>query len=164
MTSGQRNPPRTTRQDSRTAPRLEMKPEGAAGGHVDGGWWPRSKDPGEEFPALLAALGTWVGPVSRVSYHLGTWSGIERKVTIDGRAVRFEGFHSMDHDTVVVIGADARRVSLLVVPPDTPGGMARAVLRASSALDSTASAADILASNGSRPRASTQDGQRDLDR
>jgi hypothetical protein len=81
-------------------------------------------------------------------------------VTIGGRAVRFEGFHSMDRDTIVVIGADSRRVSLLVVPPDTPGGLARAVLRSTSAFDSTASVADILASNGSRPTVSTQDDQR----
>ncbi|ONI90641.1 hypothetical protein ALI144C_02950 [Actinosynnema sp. ALI-1.44] len=156
MTSRRPNLPRTKPENDRSAPRLEMKPPGAASGHVDGGWWPRSNDPAVEFPALLAALDAWVGPTSRVSYRLGTWSGIGRKVTIGGRAVRFEGFHSMDHDTVVVIGADSRRVNLLVVPWDTPGGKARAVLRSTAARDSTASVADILASNGSRTAASAE--------
>nr|CTQ95428.1 hypothetical protein [Kibdelosporangium sp. MJ126-NF4] len=134
-----------------------MKPADAANGHVDGGWWPRSNDPMAEFPALLTALAPWVGAVTRVSYHLDTWASVERKVPIGGRAVRFEGFHSMDRNTVTVIGTDSRRISLLVVPPDTSGGMARAALRSAAEHDSTASVADILAGNGAPNTPSTMD-------
>lgn len=119
--------------------RLEMKSAGAARGYVDGGWWPRSTEPATEFPGLCSALEPRVGAVSRVSYHLGTWSVAARKVTVDGRVVRLEGFATMDPHTVVVIGSDSRRVSLLVVPPDAPGDTGRAQLRSAAAFDSIAS-------------------------
>ncbi|WP_033296161.1 DUF5994 family protein [Amycolatopsis jejuensis] len=49
------------------------------------------------------------------------------------RTVRLEGFRSTDPHTIMAPGTDSRRVSLLVVPPETPGGMARAVLRSAAA-------------------------------
>lgn len=131
--------------------RLQMKPASVARGFVDGGWWPQSEDPDAEFPALAVALAARVGPVSRMSYHLDTWHAVARKMTIQGRMVRFGGFRSMDAHTVEVIGSDGRRVTLLVVPPGTPGGAARAVLRSAAGDDSTASVADILTSNGVTP-------------
>lgn len=129
-------------------PRLEMKPDGAATGSVDGGWWPRTLDPTIAFPELVAVLETWVGPVSRIAYNLGRWEPAPRKQTVDGRVIRYEGFHTIDSHTVTVIGTNTRRVSLLVVPPHTPGGVARAVLRSAAGADSTATVEDILASNG----------------
>lgn len=71
---------------------------------------------------------------------------------MDGRVVRYEGFHTIDRHTVTAIGTNARRVSLLVVPPNTPGGVARAVLRSAAGSDSTATVEDILSSNGVPPR------------
>jgi hypothetical protein len=150
MISGQLNPTVTVDQAHQPPPvvRLRMKPDGAARGYVDGGWWPWSIDPAAEFPMLVSALGPWVGPVSRVTYHLDTWGSVARKVLVGGRIVRLEGFRSMDPHTVVVIGSDYRRVSLLVVPPDIPAGVAGAVLRSAAGNDSTGSVEQILASNG----------------
>jgi len=149
MVSDQLSSTRTTPTDQRgLALRLRMKPPGAALGSVDGGWWPWSDDLVAELPVLVAALGARVGPVNRVSYHLDTWGTMARKAPVDGRMVRFEGFRSIDRHTVVVIGSDHRRVSLLVVPPDAPEGAARAALRSAAGHDSTASVADILAGNG----------------
>ena len=150
MISGRLNPTAAVDDAHQQPPvvRLRMKPDGAARGYVDGGWWPRSTDPAAEFPMLVSALGPWVGPVSRVSYHLDTWGSVARKVLVGGRIVRLEGFRSMDPHTVVVIGSDYRRVSLLVVPPDLPEGIARAVLRSAAGSDSIGSVGQILASNG----------------
>lgn len=133
-------------------PRLEMTPNGVATGSVDGGWWPRSLDPTAAFPELVSALHPWVGPVSRIAYNLGLWEAAPRKQTVDGRVVRYEGFHTIDPHTVTVIGTNAGRVSLLIVPPRTPGGVARAVLRSAVGADSTATVEDILASNGVPPQ------------
>ena len=149
MISDQLSPTRTPPTDHRDhSLRLRMKPTGAVLKPVAGGWWPWSDNPAAEFPALIAALGAWVGPVNRVSYHLDTWGAVAGKAPVDGRMVRFEGFRSIDPHTVVVIGSDRRRVSLLVVPPAIPAGVARAVLRSVADRDSTASVADILAANG----------------
>jgi hypothetical protein len=56
----------------------------------------------------------------------------------------------MDPNTVVVTGPNQRRMSLLVVPPNTPGGVARAVLRSATEPDNVASVEEILTSNGIR--------------
>nr|WP_237439493.1 DUF5994 family protein [Amycolatopsis rubida] len=88
------------------------------------------------------------GPLARVSYHLDAWGATARKVLLGGRIVRLEGFRATDPDTVEAIGTDSRRVRLLVVPREAPGGAARAVLRSAADGDSTATAADILAGNG----------------
>ena len=57
---------------TRHEPRLEMKPDGAATGSVDGGWWPRTLDPMIAFPELVSVLEPWVGPVSRIAYSDST--------------------------------------------------------------------------------------------
>jgi hypothetical protein len=149
MISGQLNSSTATKAGRGRHPlRLQMKPDTAARGHVDGGWWPWSDDPVAEFPALVSALEVRVGPVSRVSYNLGVWGPAPRKLVVDGRILRCEGFRSMEANTVVVVGSDSRRVSLLVVPPETIGGRARAALRAAAGSDAIAAVADILSSNG----------------
>lgn len=149
MISVQSSPTRAAPADRHgPALRLQMKPAGALRGHVAGGWWPRSNDPATEFPALVSALGAWVGPVERISYDLDTWAAVARKAPVDGRMVRFEGFHWIAPHTVVAIGSDRRRVTLLVVPPGAEPDAARAALRSAADRDSTAGVADILTSSG----------------
>jgi hypothetical protein len=132
-------------------PRIEMKPAGSATGYVDGGWWPRTTEPASEFPGLIGALHEQVGQVSRVAYNLDFWAPVHRKLTVDGRVVRCEGFHTMNAHTVTAIGVDSQRVTVLVVPPDTPDDVARAALRTAAGQDNTATVEDILASDGVRP-------------
>ncbi|GAA3525591.1 hypothetical protein GCM10022222_05610 [Amycolatopsis ultiminotia] len=137
----------TAEAGDRSAARLEMKRTGAEPGHVDGGWWPHSTDLVAELPALAAALEHRLGPVSRVTYHLDTWAPAERKVREGDRTVRLEGFRATDPHTIMVLGADSRRVSLLVVPPEVSESTARAVLLGA-ADATTATVAEILAGNG----------------
>ena len=132
-------------------PRIEMKPAGSATGYVDGGWWPRTTEPASEFPGLIRALHQQVGQVSRVAYNLDFWAPVHRKLTVDGRVVRCEGFHTMNAHTVTAIGMDSQRVTVLVVPPDTPDDVAQAALRTAADQDNTATVEDIIAGNGVRP-------------
>src|SRR5439155_16889727 len=46
--------------------RFQLRPEAPTTGHVDGAWWPRSRDLAAELPALLAALAARLGRVHRV--------------------------------------------------------------------------------------------------
>jgi hypothetical protein len=131
-----------------------MKPAGTATGHVDGGWWPRSTDPVAEFPGLIETLHAHVGQVGRVAYNLDFWEPVHRKLTVAGRVVRFEGFHAMNPHAVTAIGTDSRRVTLLVVPPDKPPDVARAVLRTAADPESTASIDDLLAVRTDRDHSS----------
>jgi hypothetical protein len=129
-------------------PRLKIKPSTAACGNVDGGWWPWSVDPTTEFPALIMAVGSWIGPTQRIAYHPDTWNPAERTMIVEGRAVRVEGSNVMRAHTVVLTGPNRKQLRLLVVPPATPGGAARAALRSASRPDTVATVAEILASNG----------------
>ncbi|GAA5169390.1 DUF5994 family protein [Amycolatopsis dongchuanensis] len=124
-----------------------MKPAYAVG-LVDGGWWPWSVDPATELPRLAVALTERLGPIGRVRYNLGAWGPMTRQVRVAGRVVCFEGTDSLDSHTVVVIGSNSHLARVLVIPPSTRGGVARAVLRAASGSGSTDRGEDILASNG----------------
>lgn len=128
--------------------RLRMKPNTATRGHVDGAWWPRSHDPAVEFPGLVLAMSSWVGPIRRVTYHLHDWDTAGRELTVEGWTVTLVGLSTLDANTIVVTGQ--RLMMLLVVTPGTPGGAARAVLQAAAGPDTMASVEEILASNGVR--------------
>jgi hypothetical protein len=45
--------------------RVQLDPTMAGTGAVDGGWWPRSRDPDAELPGLIAGLDCSVGPITR---------------------------------------------------------------------------------------------------
>ncbi len=128
--------------------RLKVKPSTAARGSVDGGWWPWSTDPAAEFPALAMALSSWVGPARNIDYHPGDWGAAESMLIVEGWTVRLTASLVVHAHTVVLTGSNLRRIRLLVVPPSTPGGVARAVLRSVSRSDTVATVQDILVSNG----------------
>ena len=116
-----------TAEGSREALRMELKPKAATTGFVDGGWWPRSRDLAVELPGLVAALEAELGRIERVSYHLGDWDPIPVKLVVSGNVVRLGGFRTQHADTVDVVAA-RRRVTLLVVPPETPPELAHDAL------------------------------------
>ncbi|MFE9749026.1 DUF5994 family protein [Saccharothrix saharensis] len=99
--------------------RLQLRPNASPAGHVDGAWWPRSRDLVTELPALLAVLAVRLGHVMRVSYNLSEWSTAPRRVTADSGQVRLEGFNWRPAHTVDLVAADRHRLTLLVVPSDT---------------------------------------------
>jgi hypothetical protein len=134
----------------RSEVRLRVKPQAAVRGYVDGAWWPRSHDPVAEFPGLVLATSSWVGPVRRVTCHPDDWDTHERELTMEGWSVSLAGSLTLEANTVVVTGANQKRMSLLVVPPGTPDGVARAVLRSAARPDTVAGAEEILASHGIR--------------
>jgi Family of unknown function (DUF5994) len=109
--------------------RLRLKPQGPTGGHVDGGWWPRSRDLAAELPSLLAVLAVRLGRIERFTYHLTDWRPAPRTIICGGGVVRLGGYRTQPAGTVNVL-ADSQRVTLLVVPPQTPPQNAHAALMA----------------------------------
>lgn len=141
MISDQPSPTRTaTAGQHPRGPRLKMNPAGSVRGYVDGEWWPWSDDLAAESPELVPELAPWAGPISRVSYH--GRGRAERAHPGPDRAFRGLPFHGPEHSGGD--RSDSQRVSL----------------RAAAEPDSTASVADILASNGApaeRPPRSHRD-------
>ncbi|HWD06315.1 MAG TPA: DUF5994 family protein [Amycolatopsis sp.] len=116
--------------------RLTLKPQIASAGHVDGAWWPRSRNLSAELPALLAALRPRLGRVERITYNLTVWDLAVRKAAVGREAVRLDGFFSQSPDLLTAIGTGGRtRLTLLVVPPETPDLDAQRVLMTASRPD-----------------------------
>ncbi|ADJ47340.1 hypothetical protein AMES_5515 [Amycolatopsis mediterranei S699] len=150
MSSG----PNTLAAQPVTEPRLRLKPAGPATGHVDGAWWPRTRELTAELPALLAVLAARLGRVDRVTYHLGDWPDPPRRVTCDGSGVRLEGFRSQPSGSLTVIGWGRHRTTLLVVPPETSPDAAQQALTAAADPENTGHSTDLPAANGQTPTGS----------
>jgi hypothetical protein len=128
--------------------RLRVKPAATAGRSVDGAWWPRSHDPAAEFPELVLAMSSWVGPVRCVVYHPDDWNTAAPELMVEGWLVSLVGSALLQEHAVAVVGPGQRRMSLLVVPPNTPGSIARAVLRQATGPGTMGAVEEILATNG----------------
>jgi hypothetical protein len=58
-----------------------------AQGVVDGSWWPRTRDPAVELPALIAAVTDRLGMVDRIALNASAW-GHQAPANHDGRRAR----------------------------------------------------------------------------
>jgi hypothetical protein len=140
--------PPPTRPPAPPGVRLQLDPTMAGTGAVDGGWWPRSRNPDAELPGLIASLDSSLGPITRLALNLDAWDTAPRRVAVDGRRVRVGWFHQMDAHTIGVTRAAQDRVVLLVVPPQATTAAAQiAMAMAADAANSTGPA-DILAAAG----------------
>ena len=72
-----------------------------------------------ELPALLDAVHDRTGRVVLVGFHRDAWDRTADQVQIAGQTVRLEGFSDDEPHTVLVIGSSGRRLTLMVVAPDT---------------------------------------------
>jgi hypothetical protein len=128
--------------------RLQLDPAMAGTGVVDGGWWPRSRDPDAELPGLIAGLDTSLGPITRVALNLDAWDTAPRRVAVHGRRLRVGWFRNMDPDTIGVTRAFRDRVALLVIPPEATTAAAGIAMTMAADGANSAGPADILAAAG----------------
>jgi Family of unknown function (DUF5994) len=140
--------PVSTRPPATQGLRLELDSTMAGTGAVDGGWWPRSRDPDAELPGLIAGLDASVGPITRVALNLDAWDSAPRRVAVDGRRVRVGWFRHMDAHTVGLTRAAQDRVVLLVVPPQATPAAAHIAMAMAADGANNAGPADILAATG----------------
>jgi hypothetical protein len=128
--------------------RLQLDPTLSNEGVLDGGWWPRSRDPDAELPDLIAGLESSLGPITRIALNLGAWDAAPRRIAIDGRRVRVGWFRTMDAHMLGVTRAFQDRVALLVVPPQAPTVAAEMAMAMAADPTNHARPADILAAAG----------------
>ena len=140
--------PPPTRPPAPPGLRLQLDPTMAGTGAVDGGWWPRSRDPDAELPGLIAGLDASLGPVTRVALNLDAWDTAPRRVAVDGRRVRVGWFRHMDAHTIGVTRAGQDRMTLLVVPPQATTAAAEIAMAMAADAATSARPADILAAAG----------------
>ena len=125
-------------------PRLRLKRKAPTTGYVDGAWWPHSDDLPTELPDLLAVLSVRLGEVARVMYNLGEWAAAPRKVSIDGRTVRLDGYHRQPPNTLGVADGYGNKIVLLVVPAHTEPDRAHTIVMAAAAADDATNVDTLL--------------------
>jgi hypothetical protein len=100
--------------------RLVFPRSSTADGLPDGGWWPRTRDPASELPALIAAVADRLHPVRRITLNTAAWDGRPQIImTIEGREVQLDWFGERDAHTIGLIGAHRSRLDLTMIPSDT---------------------------------------------
>ncbi|MFC8527825.1 DUF5994 family protein [Nocardia sp. NPDC057227] len=103
-------------------------------GLVDGAWWPRTPDLVAELRTLAPCLVERVGAVERITYDLAAWQPAPKRMLLDGRTVRLDGYgYGPARGTLGVLGVDRSRVLLLVVPADAAPAIAGSLLSAAGA-------------------------------
>ena len=138
----------------RTAPsqplglRLRLDPTLSNGGVLDGGWWPRSRDPDAELLELIGSLEFSVGPITRVALNLESWDRAPRRIAVDGRRIRVGWFQGMDPNVIGLTRAFQDRLALLVVPPQATTAAAGIAMAMAADATNNARPADILAAAG----------------
>ncbi|MCX4981887.1 DUF5994 family protein [Streptomyces sp. NBC_00572] len=129
---------------------LRLRTTHSREGVLDGAWWPRSRDVGTELPALVRALTTHLGPITRVGLDTDAWEEVPTRVVVDDRVVRLDSFPVGD-DTVLITRGDNDHFALLVVPPDTTPDAARDAMARAVDADNLTQAAEILVATPTEP-------------
>ncbi|MGB2920220.1 MAG: DUF5994 family protein [Mycobacterium sp.] len=115
--------------DSVTPPlRLQLDPNRPAHVHLDGSFWPRSRDLSAELPTLLTTISADFGPIALVGYHRDGWNPAPDHIMFGDRDVHVEGFVSDSPPTMVVIADNGQCVTLRVLAPDTDAESAAAAM------------------------------------
>lgn len=110
--------------------RLTICDRAAVPGAVDGAWWPRSGDLGDELPDLVAVLSRLIGPVRRVVYDPASWKSAPSRVIHRDQAVTVDGYRLVANDTIYLVGSHSRDALLYVIGTHVPAPTARLALDA----------------------------------
>jgi hypothetical protein len=134
---------------------LRAAPPGGRG-LLDGGWWPRSRDPATELRQLIAGINTQFsqfGTIARVALNLsiGAWDRALYRVAIGDRIVPVNWLRALEAHTIVLTTARGGRITLLVVPQEATAQQGAIALALATLDDSSARPAAIFAASGIIP-------------
>lgn len=122
-----------------------------SGDRLDGGWWPRSRDPVTEVVSLLVALSASTGAGAPVVHAALAWEDWDHPDPLGapaaevslGTGVRI-GWSVEERHVAVLTSGDGDTLCLLVVPPDFTRGQGAEALLAAATAGNEHSAADLL--------------------
>lgn len=108
--------------------RLSLSPAQRSG-RVDGGWWPRTRDPVRELPRLLRLANRFAsGPVAWLRLSWEDWDVHPDRVSTPAGAVPVGWNRLLLRHLLLARGGTGTLIVLLVVPADTDGPSARRAL------------------------------------
>ena len=113
-------------------------------GHLDGGWWPRSRDLAVELGDLVDHFPQRSGRVVRAVFSPPDWGPAPRRVPVAGGYVKVGSFPRDDTHLVLLTTSDHRVLRVLVVPPGFTRYEAEEALLAASTPHNSHSATEVL--------------------
>ncbi|MEU9809183.1 DUF5994 family protein [Mycobacterium sp. NPDC050853] len=137
---------------SGSAVRLRLKPKAPSTGHVDGAWWPYSKDLTVELPQLLRVLSVRLGSIDRVGYRVSEWMSGSRRMVFPDNLARLNWSLHQPCNTISIQGEHGAFLSLLVVPPETEPLIAHNTMMNAAAPGNRATVARLLSVDAPDPR------------
>lgn len=133
----------TTPNKSRAPMRIRMA-EHPGHGHLDGGWWPQSRDLATELADLVDNFPPEAGHIVRALVSPPDWDKTLHTVLVRGRTLKVGSFPADDTHLIKLRTSDRTLLYVLVVPPGLPPDQGEEALRAASADGNAQSADDVL--------------------
>ncbi|MGP3923908.1 DUF5994 family protein [Streptomyces sp. 8N616] len=131
-------------------------------GILDGAWWPRSRDVGDQLPGLISALTEHLGPITRVGLDASAWDEVPVRLIIDDRVVHID-WYPVGDDTVLITRGDQDYFLLLVVPPEATPSAAREAMSRAVQADNVTQAEQILIDTSINPARTSRPAERNTD-
>jgi hypothetical protein len=102
-------------------PRLVIAQRPTRRDHLHGAWWPYSSDIDQELAPMLALVGVRFGPVHGVMLNRDEWpdAAVAGYQTRIGKT-KVSWYGLTEAHQMVLLCGQSRRLTLLVLPPDTP--------------------------------------------
>lgn len=102
--------------------RLRLHPEPGSGAHLDGAWWPQSRDLALEVADLVDHFPAESGRIQRLLFSPPDWDAAgaagTRRVRATRGTVKVGSFPRDDTHLVILTLAPGERLHVLVVPSD----------------------------------------------
>ncbi|WP_330250382.1 DUF5994 family protein [Nocardia sp. NBC_00565] len=121
--TGSIGPPVRNRQPFRTptrTPRLLLRGTGSGSGPVDGAWWPWTANLTAELHDLISVLTPRLGSTVRIGFDWNAVSLTQRRIDHDDGIQLHGPGSAQPNDIMHLVGTGGTRLTLLVIPADTP--------------------------------------------
>jgi hypothetical protein len=128
---------------SRVPLRLNMA-EHPGRDHLDGGWWPQSRDLAVELADLVEHFPARFGRIVRALFSPPDWDPAPRRIPVAGGYVKVGSFPRDDSHVIDLTTTDRTVLHVLVVPPGFTEDHGDEALLAAATSGNAHSAADLL--------------------
>jgi hypothetical protein len=112
--------------------------------HLDGGWWPQTRELAVELADLVDHFPAQSGRVVRALVSPPDWDSTPRIVPVTGRYVKVGTFPRDDTHLILLKTSDRRTLYVLVVPPGFSPDQGDEALRASAETGNDHTATEVL--------------------
>jgi hypothetical protein len=112
--------------------------------HLDGGWWPRSRDLAVELADLVGHFPAQFGTIVRALVSPPDWEPAPRRIRVSGGYVKIGSFLREDTHVIRLMLSDRTVLRVLVVPSGFTHDQGDEALLAAATHGNAHSAADLL--------------------